>query len=35
MFEKVTRWVLCLPDITMVRSEGQVSFFAFTAITNQ
>jgi len=35
MLDKVTRWVLCLPDNTMARSEGHVPFFAFTTITKQ
>jgi len=26
MLDKVTRWVLCLPDNTMARSEGHVPF---------
>jgi len=35
MLDKVTRWVLCLPDNAVARSEGHVPFFAFTAIIKQ
>jgi len=35
MLDKVTRWMLCLPDNTMARSERHVPFFAFMAIFEQ
>jgi len=35
MLDKVTRWVLCLPDNTMSRSEGHVPLLPLQLIKQQ
>jgi len=35
VLDKVTRWVLCLPDSATARSKGHVPFFAFTTDKDQ
>ena len=34
MLDKVTRWVLCLPDNTAARSEGYVPFLPLQLSSN-
>jgi len=34
MLDKVTRWVLCLPDNTVARSEGHVPFLPLQLSSN-
>jgi len=34
MFDKVTKWVLCPPDNTMARSEGNIPFLPLQLSSN-